>query len=411
MRISTFQITQQNAEQMQRLSQGVAATQYKIGTGRSFTSPGEDPIGAARVVRLQQEIALRDQYSDNIAFAEAQLVSEETVLDQTNQLLQRVRELVIQAGSGVQTNIDRGFLATEVSARADELFALMNARSSNGDYVFGGFQAQNPPFERQGDDAIYNGDAGQRFVQIENGRRVATSDSGARVFEAVTSDRVRLQSVEPRGGNIGDAEVGGLIVRDQEALNAFYPDELVIEFSVPNASADAQPTVTVRRASDSRVFAGLVDVPYASGMNVEAAGVAFELTGEPEAGDKLVLASTDRKNVLAAVSGLATGLKELDPSVTPESFDALIASTLGVLDAAETRLLEVRADVGARLNTLDTTEAFHADIKLQTQEVLSDVRDLDYAEAVSDLSLQSFVLEAAQQSYARIANLSLFNSL
>ena len=160
MRISTFQITQQNADQMQRLSQQVAETQYQIGTGRRFSSPGEDPIAAARVVRLQQEIALRDQFSDNIGFAESQLVQEETVLEQTNQLLQRVRELIIQAGNGVQTNADRQFLATEISARADELFALMNARSSNGDYVFGGFQAQNPPFQRQGDDAIYFGDEG-----------------------------------------------------------------------------------------------------------------------------------------------------------------------------------------------------------------------------------------------------------
>jgi flagellar hook-associated protein 3 FlgL len=37
--------------------------------------------------------------------------------------------------------------------------------------------------------------------------------------------------------------------------------------------------------------------------------------------------------------------------------------------------------------------------------------DVDFAEAVSRLSLQTFLLEAAQQSYAKIQNLSLFNQL
>ena len=231
------------------------------------------------------------------------------------------------------------------------------------------------------------------------------------MFEAVTSNLVRVQAEDPRSPNVGDAEAGDVVVRDQDTLNAFYPDELVIEFSVSGTSADAEPTVTVRRASDNRVLGGYDNVPYVSGMNIEAAGVGFRLTGEPESGDKLVLSSTNRQNILSAVGALATGIREVDPSQTPEAFDTLIANSMGVLEASETRILEVRADIGARLNTLDTTESFHADIKLQTQEILSEVRDLDYAEAVSELSLQSFVLEAAQQSYARIANLSLFNSL
>lgn len=411
MRISTNQITLQNAAQMQRLSQDVAASQFQIGTGRRFTSPGQDPIGAAREVRLEQEIALRDQYTDNIGFAEAQLVQEETILDQTTNLLQRVRELIIQAGNGVQTSSDRAFLATEIEARADELFTLMNSRSSNGDYVFAGFQAQNAPFERQGVEAIYRGDEGQRFVQIGQGHRVATSDSGARVFEAVNSTLVRLRPGDAGQPNGGSASISGLIIQDQDVVNDFYPDKLVIEFDQPNASADAQPTVTIRRASDRRVLEGYDNVAYKSGMQVNVAGASFNLTGEPVLGDRLVVDSTERQNILSSVSQLAEGLRDIDPSISPDSLQALLDNSVGVVENAETRILEVRADIGARLNTLDTTENFHADVKLQTQEVLAGVRDLDYAEAVSELSLRSFVLEAAQQSFARIANLSLFNSL
>ncbi|MCR9278816.1 MAG: flagellar hook-associated protein FlgL [Pseudomonadaceae bacterium] len=411
MRISTNQITLQNAAQMQRLSQDVAATQFQIGTGRRFTSAGEDPIGAAKEVRLEQEIGLRNQYGENIGFAESQLVQEETILDQASNLLQRIRELVIQAGNGVQTNIDRGFLATEIEARADELYSLMNSRSSNGDYVFAGFQAQNAPFERVGTEAVYRGDEGQRFVQIGQGHRIAMSDSGARVFEAVSSDRVRLRTGDPRQLNEGSGAVSGLVIQDQESVNQFYPDQLVIEFASSNDTSNAQPLVTVRRASDRRVVEGYDSIPYKSGMQVNAVGANFRLTGEPDAGDRLVVDSTQRQNILSSVGQLAQGLRDIDPSVSPDALQSLLDNSVGIVESAETRILEVRADIGARLNTLDSTENFHADVKLQTQEVLADVRDLDYAEAVSELSLRSFVLEAAQQSFARIANLSLFNSL
>jgi flagellar hook-associated protein 3 FlgL len=71
----------------------------------------------------------------------------------------------------------------------------------------------------------------------------------------------------------------------------------------------------------------------------------------------------------------------------------------------------VRSEVGARLNVIENTEGLAADIDLVSKEVLSKLSDVDFAEAVSRLSLQSFLLETAQQSYAKIQNLSLFNQI
>jgi flagellar hook-associated protein 3 FlgL len=47
----------------------------------------------------------------------------------------------------------------------------------------------------------------------------------------------------------------------------------------------------------------------------------------------------------------------------------------------------------------------------QRRVVLRDVRDLDYAEALSRLSQELFGLDAAQQAFARAQNLSLFRYL
>ena len=60
---------------------------------------------------------------------------------------------------------------------------------------------------------------------------------------------------------------------------------------------------------------------------------------------------------------------------------------------------------------VENTGNLAADVKLVNQEVLSKLSDVDFAEAVSRLSLQTYLLEAAQQSYTTISRLSLFNQL
>jgi len=67
--------------------------------------------------------------------------------------------------------------------------------------------------------------------------------------------------------------------------------------------------------------------------------------------------------------------------------------------------------LGARLNTLDSTKALHEGTDEVTQKVLADVRDIDYAESISKMTQENFVLQAAQQSFAKIAGLSLFDFL
>ena len=92
-------------------------------------------------------------------------------------------------------------------------------------------------------------------------------------------------------------------------------------------------------------------------------------------------------------------------------FDQLVAETLDNLDAAESNISEVKSEIGARQNTVDSVRTLHQQVELINKGVLSDIRDLDYAEALSRLSIETFTLEASQQSFVRISSLSLFNFL
>jgi len=67
--------------------------------------------------------------------------------------------------------------------------------------------------------------------------------------------------------------------------------------------------------------------------------------------------------------------------------------------------------VGARLNELDVVDAVGSNRMLNYEQTLSDLVDLDYAQAISDYSLRQVGLQAAQKTFADMRGMSLFNYL
>ena len=407
MRISSFQIHNQAASQIQTLANQAAQTQQQISSGKRLVTPSDDPIGAARVIGLNQEIRAREQYIKNAESADVQLALEDSVLSQVSELIHRVSELTLQAGSGIRTAEDREFLASEIEARFEELLTLANTRNAAGQFLFSGFKGQTPPFEKNGLEVQYLGDEGIREVQIDRNQYLQLSDSGQKIFMDIVAPNANVELVVDTAATAG---LSGLTIVDQELVDEFYPEELVIEFR-PEAEAGGVPNFTVSRASDGRPIDGLVNVVYTGKAEVTASGLSFRIDGVAQEGDKFVIATNNKQSLFDTVGSIAQGLKDVSAETEPEAFQTLIDRTLAGLNAATSSISRTRADIGARFNSIESARSLHDDVNLQLQEVKSSVEDLDFAEAVSELSYQSFVLEAAQQSFLRIRDLSLFNRL
>lgn len=91
--------------------------------------------------------------------------------------------------------------------------------------------------------------------------------------------------------------------------------------------------------------------------------------------------------------------------------DAPTLKTLQELDEAMIRLSTVRSTIGARMNAIDKQKQSNQDFIINTQTALSQIEDLDYAEAITKLNAQQLSLQAAQQSYAKVQGMSLFKFL
>lgn len=88
---------------------------------------------------------------------------------------------------------------------------------------------------------------------------------------------------------------------------------------------------------------------------------------------------------------------------------ANLTTALTQIDTAANNVLRVRASIGSRLNELDAAEGANLDAVLQYESTLSNIRDLDYTRAITNLTRQQTGLEAAQKSFVTVQGLSLFN--
>ena len=412
MRISTMQSFNKGLNSILDNQNQVNNTQQQVSTGRRVLTPADDPIAATKILQLQQDAALREQFGKNMTGALGRLTLEETQLAGITENLTRLKELTVKAGDGSQTIGDRQAIAAEVREILGATVDLMNSKDAGGEYLFGGFKGATEPFQKNENGRYdYAGDEGQRFLAIASSTTVATGDNGKNLFVDVESaDNTFDTLLNPL--NKGTAIINPGFVVDEEAYADFYPEDLVITFNADSAVTPPTANYTIRQASDGRVVEGMAAQPYSEGTDIVVAGIAIKISGEPKPGDEFLVNSSEKQGITDTIFRLMDGLNNLgDNPDDAATLNNLLEDTLNNLAFAQSSISQVRSEVGARLNVVENTAGLAADVDFVSKEVLSKLSDVDFAEAVSRLSLQSFLLETAQQSYAKIQNLSLFNQI
>jgi flagellar hook-associated protein 3 FlgL len=113
-------------------------------------------------------------------------------------------------------------------------------------------------------------------------------------------------------------------------------------------------------------------------------------------------------DVFATMSSLVTLLNTPLTAATQAAFTSGLATALGQMQGSVDNVLNVRASIGSKLNEIDALDNAGSDRELQYSKSLSDLQDLDYASALSDLSKNQTIMEAAQKSFVAVTSLSLF---
>jgi flagellar hook-associated protein 3 FlgL len=408
MRISTVQAFNNGVAGLQRNYANATRTQEQISTGNRILTPADDPVASVRLLQLEQQQNVLSQYNSNLTAAKNSLTQEEVTLNSVNTVLQRVRELAVQAGNGGLSAEDRKSIAAELTEREDELLSLMNTRNARGEYLFSGFQGKTQPFVRDGAGTYsYQGDEGQRKLQIASSLNIAISDNGKSIFEnVVNAGRLSVDGAQALGfpvsaplvsDEVAFANYSGIRVAFDPVVEGKYevfgvPKDGGAEISLGVSNLDSNA-----ETDDKLVFGG----------------VTLFVGGQPPLGSEIVVQAKtpveEKQGILETIANLRIALE--NPASTNTTIRDGVAVALTNLDHGMISVDSARGNIGARLNVIETTQTDNEDVTLVNKSVQAELRELDYAEALSRLSFQTVILEAAQQSYVKISSLNLFNAM
>ncbi|HKQ14693.1 MAG TPA: flagellar hook-associated protein FlgL [Steroidobacteraceae bacterium] len=398
MRISTSSIHRAAITSLMSQQSVLSKTQTQIASGKRVQTPADDPVAAVHILELQRALAESEQFATNADMAKNRLTLEEQALADANTLMQRVRELTIQGSNATVDPASRHMLAQEIRGHVKDLMDIANRRDANGEYLFSGYATLTQPFAVSGSAISYFGDQGNRALQIGQDQRVVDGHSGQDVFMGVTGGNGTFITTAGAANTGNGVIASGTIVDPSQWVVGDY----TLRFT--SATGDYQ----IVDASAAVVATGT----YTSGSAISFRGVNINMSGMPAQNDTFSIARSRPEDMFTTLNDLANTLDA--PTVTQADrarFSSDMATVLQQLDQVGDHLLSVRADVGTRLHTIEAAQDSLADRKVELESATSQLRDLDYAEAVSRMNQQLVGLQAAQASYSKIAQLSLFDYL
>jgi flagellar hook-associated protein 3 FlgL len=432
-RVSTTTIFERGLFSLQKSQAEVFRTQDQIASGRRVNTPADDPVAAARALDVEQAQAVNQQYIRNSDSAQSALGLAENATTAVTELLQDVRTLAINAGDAALSVRELKSMATELRGRYQELLGLANSTDGNGQYLFSGFQGFTQPFSETAPGTVaYFGDQGARLIQISASRQVPISEAGSDVFQAIKNGNGTFVT-EATAANTGTGVVSPGTVTNAIAWNAAgNPRAFSVVFHVDNTGVTPVTTYdiidTVNNVSLTTGAAPAAAGPYlrtyTEGATIALSrqappdtnpaafdyGATIEIEGAPATGDTFTIQASVNEDMFTTLHNLIVALESAERTATGNARLANDLNTaLSNFDRGIDNVLRVRAAIGTRMAETETTQSSQSDLVGQYEDTLSELRDLDYAKAISDLARQQIVYEAAQKSFARVQGLSLFN--
>ena len=394
MRISTVGFQNDALAQMQALDADIAQTQSELSTGLQLQNAADNPSGMAQVNELNVQLSASQQYVTNGQAATANMTLEEQALTQATTLLQSAQSLAVQANNTSLSSSERQNIAAQLQQQLQELVGIANSTDSNGNYLFGGYASSAQPFAQAGNAVSYVGADAVNQIQISADQRISAGDTGASVFMNNPAGNGTFTTA----AGASNTGTGSIDAGSVTSPAAWVAGTYTISFTSPTA-------YQVTNSADAVVTSGT----YTSPGTIAFDGVQVTVSGAPAAGDTFTLAPAGAASVFSTLSNLITTLSST--TLNQGQLTTQINGALEQLGGAITNVDNVQASVGARIDAINSSQSTAQSDQTELQSSISQLSDVDYTAATTQLSTEEVGLQAAQESYASLAKLSLFNYL
>lgn len=393
MRISTANAFDAGIDALSKRKTDLTSLQDQMTTGKRVLHASDDPAAAARAERAMASIGRTVTSQRAVDASKVAMAQTESSLGSAGDLMQRARELIVQAGDGSYGDSQRQSIANELQGLRAQLLTIANQDDGAGTYLFGGQGATQKPFVDAPGGVQYASTAGQTLTEHATGLPL-TTDGNAAWLTARTGNGVFVTSA---GGAVKNATIDAGRVSDPSALTT---STYTLTF---NVAAGATTYAVLKDGVATAVGAA----PYVSGQAITVDGMTIAVSGTPASGDAFTLApSTPTLSVFDTLDKAVTGLQKTGR--TSSQVAQANADSLRDIDSAMGNLQASRAAAGQVLNRIDSETSRLDTQKLASTSERSNAEDVDMVHAISDFQNKQSGYDAALKSYAMVQRLSLF---
>ncbi|MFR9719252.1 flagellar hook-associated protein FlgL [Aeromonas diversa] len=398
MRITTNMIYNRNISALTSTNERLSTAYEQLMTGDRFKTAGEDPSAMGQKLELTNEIELFKQYTVNGGLLENSLAHEETIVSALNEAMMSATTLIQKSNNASMGQGEREAIANELTGLQKQMFDLINTKNSQGEYIFGGNKNMTPPYARDAAGVYqFQGDTGQRLLQVSPTVMIEASDNGMDLFESIATRRTASATT----ANMT------VMVKEQSQYDSFFANSykpsgtnlftVTTTTGTPDKYTITDPGGAVLQTGD-----------YKSGESVAFQGL--ELTLSVPAGgaaQTFKLDAPKNDNILNGLEQYITDLK--DPNLTSSQFRDSVADVTSHIQNARLRMDRAQGDIGARMNGLSQAMASNSALDSFNQDVRAKVSEVDLYRVISDLSKEDAALTASQLSFSKISKLTLFD--
>jgi len=399
MRVSTAQFYFQSSQEITNKSSEVNDQIGYISSGKRILTAKDDAVAYGTLAGYKEGLQNIEKYERNITQAESRNSLQEVSFTNADGILQKLKQLFVQANNGSLSSEDLYSLSELVGNSQQELLNIANTKDETGGYIFSGFQVNTEPFVMQPDNSVdYQGDMGIREIQIAKNVMIELNQPGDAAFQNVNN---AIGDFSPSYiTNTSGINVASAVIADPSNYDSIsFPPDYTFSFTAPS-------DLTVTDGNGATVYP---TATYTPGQTIAFNGVEVKISGNPLPGDQLTLAAEENISVFDTIKSAIDWMNVGTSSATPEQHQVDHEEILNQLSSALNHMTIRQTDAGVRGNLIDHQKTSHLDTELVMSKGRSNIEDLDYAKAISKFEQSQVALQAAQQVFVKIKDLSLFN--
>ncbi|MBR5033622.1 MAG: flagellar hook-associated protein 3 [Treponema sp.] len=382
----------------------------QISSQQKLLNLRDDPIAAGHLVRYQSYLGRVKNFEKNALTLSDEFAVREGYMQNSLEIMQRVRELAVTGANGIYNEEDMKNMATEVDELLKSLIQNANAIDADGKAIFAGTNTKTTAFdiemgnvEGSGVPLIqnvrYNGNIDVNQVEVDENKYLVNDNAGNKTFWAENQ-----QVFGARDASQWQANSDGIIRIDGVEVKIKEGDNIYSVISKINNSGAA-----VKASLD----------PVRNGLNFETTD-ARQLWLEDVDGSVLNELGIIKDASQRPPYNLGDGVRVSGGSM----FDAVIAfrnallsgdqesiggRVLGVLDLGINSLVTRLAKSGSEYERAQLNATRSSKLALDVTQQISREGDLDYTEAITNLKMLDYTNQATLSQAGKMYSSTLLN--